>query len=110
MVYVALAVETLLHLKYNTPFRYVEQPRTLEKGQPAVSKKLQLMLCGMAICTLCIFIRLAFNPSAMSSHDVLKSILRSVYRTVELANGWSGPVISTERYFGTLSPSSLGIR
>jgi hypothetical protein len=30
-----------------------------------------------------------------------KFIIRSVYRTIELANGWSGPIISTERYFGT---------
>lgn len=83
VVYVTLAAETLIRLKYNAPFRYVEQPRILEKGQRAVSKNLQLMLCGMALCTLCIFIR-------------------SVYRTVELANGWAGPVISTERYFDWL--------
>ncbi|KIK35477.1 hypothetical protein CY34DRAFT_812101 [Suillus luteus UH-Slu-Lm8-n1] len=83
VIYVALAAETLLRLRYNMPFRYVDQPRILEKGQPAVSKKLQLMLFGMALCTLCIFIR-------------------SVYRTVELANGWAGPVISTERYFDWL--------
>ncbi|KAG1809123.1 RTA1 like protein [Suillus subaureus] len=83
VVYATMAAETLLRLKYNAPFRYVEQPRILEKGQRAVSKNLQLMLCGMAFCTLCIFIR-------------------SVYRTVELANGWNGPVISTERYFDWL--------
>ncbi|KAG1737998.1 RTA1-like protein [Suillus lakei] len=83
VVYVTLAVEFLLRLKHNAPFRYVEQPRILEKGQSAVSKNLQFMLYGMAFCTLCIFIR-------------------SVYRTVELANGWSGPVISTERYFDWL--------
>lgn len=83
LVYVALAVETLLHLRYNTPFRYVEQPGTVEKGQRIVSKNLRVMLYAMAFCTLCIFIR-------------------SVYRTVELANGWDGPVISTERYFDWL--------
>ncbi|KAG2078713.1 RTA1 like protein, partial [Suillus decipiens] len=83
LVYVALAVETLLHLRYNAPFRYVEQPGIVEKGQRTVSKNLRLMLYAMAFCTLCIFIR-------------------SVYRTVELANGWNGPVISTERYFDWL--------
>lgn len=110
MIYVALAAETLLRLRYNMPFRYVDQPRILEKGQPAVSKKLQLMLFGMTLCTLCIFIRLVFYASVVSGDDVLISILRSVYRTVELANGWAGPVISTERYFGTLSLPLLGIR
>ncbi|KAG2139842.1 RTA1 like protein-domain-containing protein [Suillus bovinus] len=83
VLYVALASETLLRLRYDMPFRYVEQPRMLEKGQRAVSKKLRLMIYGMAFCTLCIFIR-------------------SVYRTIELANGWNGPVISTERYFDWL--------
>ncbi|KAG1849235.1 RTA-like protein, partial [Suillus subluteus] len=83
VIYVTLAAETLLRLRYNMPFHYVDQPRILEKGQPAVSKKLQLMLFGMVFCTLCIFIQ-------------------SVYRTVELANGWAGPVISTERYFDWL--------
>ncbi|KAG1883255.1 RTA-like protein, partial [Suillus subluteus] len=83
VIYVALAAETLLRLRYNMPFRYIDQPRILEKGQPAVTQKLQLMLFGMAFCTLCIFIR-------------------SVYHTVELANGWAGPVISTERYFNWL--------
>lgn len=83
VVYVALAVETLLRLQYNRPFRYVEQRRISEKGPRAVSKNLRLMLCGMAFCTLCIFIR-------------------SVYRTVELADGWDGPVITTERYFDWL--------
>ncbi|KAG1873925.1 RTA1 like protein-domain-containing protein [Suillus subluteus] len=83
VVYVTMAVEILLHFKHNAPFRYVEQSRIFEKGSRTVSKKLRLMLCGMAFCTLCVFIR-------------------SVYRTVELANGWDGPVISTERYFDWL--------
>ncbi|KAG1819583.1 RTA1 like protein-domain-containing protein, partial [Suillus subaureus] len=48
VIYVALVAETLLHLRYNMPFHYVDQPHILEKGQPAVSKKLQLMLFGMA--------------------------------------------------------------
>ncbi|KAG2099274.1 RTA1 like protein [Suillus discolor] len=72
-----LSVETLLRLRYNRPFRYVEQRRILEKGPRVVSKNLRLMLCGMAFCTLCIFIRL-------------------------LADGWDEPVITTERYFDWL--------
>lgn len=65
MVYVALAVETLLHLQYNLPLRHVEHGRMfiLENSQRAVSKNLQLILCGMAFCTLRIFIRLVFNIS-----------------------------------------------
>ncbi|KAG0700332.1 RTA1 like protein-domain-containing protein [Suillus ampliporus] len=83
VVYVTLAAEFLLRLKYNAPFRYVDKSHILEKGQSTESKNSQLMLFGVGFCTLCIFIR-------------------SVYRTVELANGWAGPVISTERYFDWL--------
>ncbi|OAX38287.1 RTA1 like protein, partial [Rhizopogon vinicolor AM-OR11-026] len=79
-VYVAFAVEVFLRFKYNAPVRYVD---ALEKNQRSMSKNLQIMLFGMGFCTLCIFIR-------------------SVYRTIELANGWSGPIISTERYFDWL--------
>ncbi|KAG1737971.1 RTA1 like protein-domain-containing protein [Suillus lakei] len=83
VVYVALAAEFFLRLKYNAPFRHVEQPRISEKGQRSVSKNLRILICAMAFCTLCIFIR-------------------SIYRTVELAGGWFGPVITTERYFDWL--------
>ncbi|KAJ8582766.1 RTA1 like protein, partial [Rhizopogon salebrosus TDB-379] len=80
VVYVALAVECFLRFRHNAPFRHID---TLEKSQRYVSKNLKVMLFGIGFCTLCIFIR-------------------SVYRTIELANGWSGPIISTERYFDWL--------
>lgn len=64
VVYVALAAEFLLRLKNNAPFRHIEQPRVLEKGQHAVSKNLRILLCAMAFCTLCIFIRLVPNVSS----------------------------------------------
>lgn len=64
VVYVTLAAEFFLRLKRNAPFRHVEQPRVLEKGQHAVSNNLRILLCAMAFCTLCIFIRLV--PSASS--------------------------------------------
>ncbi|KAG1850051.1 RTA1 like protein-domain-containing protein [Suillus tomentosus] len=83
VVYVTLASEFFLRLKFNSPFRHVEQPRVLEKGQSAVSKNLRVLICAMAFCTLCIFIR-------------------SIYRTVELAGGWFGPVITTQHYFDWL--------
>lgn len=83
VVYVTLATEFFLRVKYDAPVRHVEQPRVLEKGQRMVSKSLRIMIYAMAFCTLCIFIR-------------------SIYRTVELAGGWFGPVITTQRYFDWL--------
>ncbi|KAG1729970.1 RTA1 like protein-domain-containing protein [Suillus paluster] len=80
VVYVALAAEFLLRFKYNAPFRYGVKSFMFRKGQGYMSKNVRRMLSGMSFCILCIFIR-------------------TVYRTVELADGWSGSVISTESYF-----------
>ncbi|KAG2113961.1 RTA1 like protein-domain-containing protein [Suillus clintonianus] len=90
VVYVALAAEFFLRLKYNAPFRYADESRISEKAQHSVSKNLRVMICGMALCVLCIFIR-------------------SIYRTVELAGGWFGPVITTERYFDWLDGAMVTI-
>ena len=39
-------------------------------------------------------------------HCILRRrVCRSVYRTIELSNGWTGYIIHTQRYFGT-SPTS----
>lgn len=67
VVYVTLASEFFLRLKFNSPFRHVEQPRILEKGQSAVSKNLRVLICAMAFCTLCIFIRLVPKTSYQRS-------------------------------------------
>lgn len=83
VVYVTLASEYFLRLKFNAPFRQVDESHLSEKGQGAVSKNLRILIYAMSFCTLCIFIR-------------------SVYRTVELAGGWFGPVITTQRYFDWL--------
>ncbi|KAG2062575.1 RTA1 like protein, partial [Suillus decipiens] len=83
VVYVTLASEFFLRLKFSAPFRQVDASHLLEKGQGAVSKNLRILIYAMSFCTLCIFIR-------------------SVYRTVELAGGWFGLVITTQRYFDWL--------
>ncbi|KAG1741828.1 RTA1 like protein-domain-containing protein [Suillus paluster] len=91
VVYVTLSAEFLLRFKYNAPFRHVDNC-IWEKGSRSMSKNLRLMLFGVGFCTPCIFIR-------------------SVYRTVELADGWFGPVITTQRYFDWLdgAPITLAI-
>jgi hypothetical protein len=80
-VYIGLAAEFFLRRKYNAPFR--QQVIQCEKGHRSMSKNVQIMICGMSFCTICIFVR-------------------SVYRTAELANGWSGPIIANESYFNWL--------
>ncbi|TFK46774.1 RTA1 like protein [Heliocybe sulcata] len=48
-----------------------------------VDKRLKLMIIGMCFSTLCLFIR-------------------SIYRTIELADGWDGRIIGTQVYFNVL--------
>ncbi|KAG2040871.1 RTA1 like protein-domain-containing protein [Suillus americanus] len=81
VVYICLAVEFFLRRKYNAPLHH--QVIEFGKGQHSMSKEVQIMIYGMSFCTVCLFIR-------------------SVYRTVELADGWSGSVIANESYFNWL--------
>jgi len=50
------------------------------EGDMYLTGKMKLMCCGLAFSTLALFIR-------------------SVYRTIELSNGWSGRIIQTQVYF-----------
>lgn len=78
-VYMALAVEFILRYMYDRPLRAAERTDT---GY-ALDRKMQLMMAGLALSSVCIYIR-------------------SVYRTIELAIGWTGYVIETQRYFDWL--------
>jgi len=53
------------------------------RARGVITRKLEVMLGGLAFVTLLLFIR-------------------SVYRTVELADGWTGRIIRTEVYFNVL--------
>ncbi|GJE99943.1 RTA1 domain-containing protein [Phanerochaete sordida] len=79
-VYMLLATEFVLRYLKDRPVRpalvAAVGPRTLDT-------RMRLMLFGLGLSTLAIFIR-------------------SIYRVVELADGWDGRVISTERYFDWL--------
>ncbi|OJA20638.1 hypothetical protein AZE42_09914 [Rhizopogon vesiculosus] len=80
IVYVVVAAEFFWRFRNNAPVRHAD---ISEKNPRSVSKNLRVMVLGMGFCTLCI-------------------LIRSVYRTVELANGWDGTVIATQRYFNWL--------
>ena len=43
----------------------------------------------------------------VTSFSILLIIMRSIYRTVELAGGWTGHVIETERYFIALDGAAM---
>ncbi|OSX62459.1 hypothetical protein POSPLADRAFT_1046756 [Postia placenta MAD-698-R-SB12] len=79
-VYMALAAEFILRYLYDRPVR-ASGDRPLAAF--SFDRKHKLMLAGLTFSSICIYIR-------------------SVYRTIELANGWTGYIIHTQRYFDWL--------
>ncbi|KAI0061919.1 RTA1-domain-containing protein [Artomyces pyxidatus] len=75
--YVALASEFL--------FRYIKDSpiRSYEGARGKTDKRMKLLLLGMSIMTVFIFIR-------------------SIYRTIELADGWDGKIYTTQSLFTIL--------
>lgn len=78
-VYMALATEFVLRYVKDRPVR----AGAMSGSTAGLDKRMHLMLFGLALSSLAIFIR-------------------SVYRVIELADGWNGRIISTERYFDWL--------
>jgi len=78
-VYMTLAAEFILRFLYDRPVRNGDG--TLPGH--GLDKKTKLMIAGLTFSSICIYIR-------------------SVYRTIELANGWTGYIIHTQRYFDWL--------
>jgi hypothetical protein len=104
-IYVALASEFLWRfftdrpLRAATPTHHVaddtlatngpSSPEKLAVSRHVLPRRLKLMIGALVFATLVIFIR-------------------TVYRTCELANGWTGRIIRTQVYFSqwTVSPTS----
>ncbi|KLO17012.1 RTA1 like protein [Schizopora paradoxa] len=86
-IYVTLATEVLVRFYTKRPLR---QPNHSEEGdeRPSLDRKVQLMIFGLSFSTICIFIR-------------------SVYRTIELSDGWSGRIIHTQKYFNILDGAMI---
>lgn len=88
-LYTIAAAEFLIRYKLNKPVRAATFPGD---GQPAktrtMDRGIKLMLLGMVIST--IFI-----------------LIRSVYRTIELLDGWGGPIITNQLYFNVLDGAAI---
>ena len=59
-----------------------------EKDLPTFPAKLRLMLHGVGIVTVWV-------------------LIRSIYRTIELAGGWTGPIITTQVYFNVFDGAPI---
>ncbi|KAI0711086.1 RTA1 like protein-domain-containing protein [Fomitopsis betulina] len=79
-IYMALAAEFVLRFLWKRPVRTAANSAI---GQSAFDTNTKRMLVGLTLSSLCIYIR-------------------SVYRTIELSNGWTGYIIHTQRYFNWL--------
>ncbi|KAH7338437.1 RTA1 like protein-domain-containing protein [Rhizoctonia solani] len=81
VLYTILGLEFIIRFTYNRPTRpnATGEPRK-HAGWIGVSRNLVWMLVGLGIATLFI-------------------IIRSIYRTIELTDGWNGEIIATEKWF-----------
>jgi len=80
-VYVACAGEFFLRYFSDSPVRKEDSETTIQSGP--LDQRMKYMVVGLTFATTCMFIR-------------------SVYRTIELANGFAGTIISTQVYFNVL--------
>ncbi|PFH46581.1 hypothetical protein AMATHDRAFT_69545 [Amanita thiersii Skay4041] len=78
-VYVMLGAEYFFRYLNDKPIR-VDELKVYEGGTKGLTLRLRVMVLGLALSSLFLYIR-------------------AVYRTIELANGWNGKVITTEVYF-----------
>jgi len=87
VVYMLLSTEFFIRFLLKKPFPGRED--TLNNGTlPVLDSRTKQMIFGVGLSTLAMFIR-------------------GIYRTIELANGWGGRIISTESYFIALDGAMI---
>ncbi|KAJ1311081.1 hypothetical protein OPQ81_009585 [Rhizoctonia solani] len=83
-IYTLLAAEFLFRYYFDRPVRQtVSSGSETTRPKPQHDNKITLMILGLLISTLFIYIR-------------------SIYRTIELLGGWTGPIITNQLYFNVL--------
>ncbi|KAF9647189.1 RTA1-domain-containing protein [Thelephora ganbajun] len=105
VIYMLLSIEFLIRFALKKPFSRRED--TLNGTRLSVlDSKTKQMIVGAGLSSLAMFIRWAlaspFLPSETNGFGA-----RGVYRTVELAGGWRGKVISVQRYFIALDGAMI---
>ncbi|KAF8595570.1 RTA1-domain-containing protein [Ceratobasidium sp. AG-I] len=81
ILFTFLAIEFVIRFSLNRPARKIPNSQEQKyEGWATAPRGVMWMLIGLAIATLFI-------------------IIRSVYRTIELTDGWNGVIISTEKWF-----------
>jgi len=97
VVYVFFAGEFFVRYLWKRPIRATESSEYYENsseseydsnGTGGMSHKMQLMVVALCFSTLCL-------------------LIRAVYRTIELADGWNGRIISTQVLFNVLDGAMI---
>ncbi|KAG9118476.1 hypothetical protein FRC07_007001, partial [Ceratobasidium sp. 392] len=80
VLFTILALEFVIRYSINRPARSLQEPEQKYTGWSLVPRGVVWMLVALGIATLFV-------------------LIRSVYRTIELTDGWNGTIISTEKWF-----------
>ena len=83
LLYTSLAAEFLIRFDLDRPRRHIRESG-VSHPRGTVDKPMKCMLFAMVVM-------------------VFVLVIRSIYRTIELSDGWSGKVISTQWLFSTSS-------
>ncbi|KAI0078296.1 RTA1-like protein [Panus rudis PR-1116 ss-1] len=89
VMYMLLATEFILRFIHDRPLRYSPQNNIgISHGWSAIGWRLQFAVASLAFSGICL-------------------LIRSIYRTIELVDGWDGPIISTQVYFNVLDGAMI---
>ncbi|KAF8463416.1 RTA-like protein [Gautieria morchelliformis] len=105
MVYIILGTEFELRFHLQRPLRSktlgrssqadssssdIEKPVNIIEGCGGLTRRQSIMVTGLVISTATV-------------------VIRSIYRVIELAGGWNGVIITTEKYFNILDAAPIVI-
>ncbi|KAG1850088.1 hypothetical protein C8R48DRAFT_764503 [Suillus tomentosus] len=97
-----MGLQLLGHLGYHLLIVQAVGAASAANTKTSASTSANIMLGGIAAQLYGLAYRRKPEANVLR-YRVLKSVLISGYRTVELANGWAGPPITIEGYFSSLS-------
>ena len=104
-IYMGLAIEFLYRFLHDKPFK--GRYDALASGRYTLDHNMKLMLVGSTLSSLMIYVRYVYQPYPNSHAVALILQSRSVYRTIELVDGWEGRVIKNELYFNVMDGAMI---
>jgi len=78
-------------------------PTTITAEHRTIDKNTRLMLLSIAFIVVLVYIRYA--SAVLSKYR--NGLSRTMYRTIELTDGWGGPIIRNETYFNVLDGGAI---